>query len=124
MKTGIIFLIVTLAFSACEKKDNGYECEAIVLTSVNNEIISCDKDVFSLKFIRGENKVKSIIGSDYNVTDSVYSVLNLPGELMVTGLIIKLDVREPQSGEFPNCYNFEMPVVLGPVVSVTRAEKK
>ncbi|MBN1599471.1 MAG: hypothetical protein JW894_14345 [Bacteroidales bacterium] len=52
------------------------------------------------------------------------SVVNLPDYLKEEDLAIKLNVRKLESGEGPVCYNFEMPVLLGPVVYVVKAEEK
>ena len=113
--------MILVVFFSCEK-DTNYECVAIIVSNVNSATIQCDKDVYDLKFIEGEDRVKSVIDYEYN-NHSIYAVLDLPDELKTIGLTIKLDIRETQPDERPSCYNFEMPILLGPIVSVVRAEK-
>jgi hypothetical protein len=123
----ILLSILIIVISSCEKKDTEevvFDCEAIVLNNLSNVGITCNKEVYTLKFIKGEDKIKSIIEDDYNVTDHNYSVLNLPDDLKTIGLTLKLDIRELKSDEFPSCYNGEMPIFLGPTFYVIRAEKK
>jgi hypothetical protein len=123
----IILLSILITFiSTCEKKDTQeeYDCVAIVLNNLTNKGIFCNKEVFTLKFIRGEDKIKSIITEEYNVTDHNYSVLNLPDELKTIGLVLKLDIRMSKSEDLPGCLNYEMPIILGPTLYVVRAEKK
>ena len=127
MKTNIIFFLTLIAvFSSCKKEDENtdYNYEAIVVYKVNDGMITCDDDLFSLKFIKGIHEAESIIDSDSRVLDSIYVAVNLPDELKEIGLTIKLDVRVPEPDETPSCYNFEMPVLYGPTVYVVRAEKK
>jgi hypothetical protein len=123
----ILFCILLQAISSCDKKDievTEYDCEAIVLNNLNTCGIFCNKEVFTLKFVKGEDKIRSIIEYEYNVTDSSYTVLNLPRDLRTIGMTIKLNIRVPKTDEIPACYNFEMPMPLGPTVYIVRAEKK
>ncbi len=125
MKSNIIlFILIILILSSCEKNENEFECEAIILSAVNTGIVMCTNDPYDLKFISGIDMVESVTDSNYQIVDSVYAVVNLPEELKKEGLIIKLNIRELKSGEGPTCYNFEMPIFIGPVVYVTNAEKK
>ena len=119
----IIFPVIIIVLFCCEKDSIEYDCEAIVLENISNGVIMCNKDVYDLKFIKGLDKVNSFVDSNFNIQDSVYAVLNLPDDLQVENLRIRLNIREVRSGEGPTCYNFEMPVLMGPIVYITQAEK-
>jgi hypothetical protein len=124
MKSNIILIIsIILILSSCEKNENDYKCEAIVISMVNSGIVMCTDDPYNLKFISGLDIVESLT-SDYQILDSIYTVVNLPEDLKIEGLEIKLNIRELKSGESPTCYNFEMPIFVAPVVYVTDAEQK
>ncbi len=126
MKTkSVISLILIAILFACENiKDE--TCEAIVVADVNSSgAILCNDDVYTLKIIQRVDLVESLIGSDYEVSDSVYNALNLPEELRIVGLKIKLlKIRALEADEMPACYNFEMPLMVGPTMYIIQAEKK
>ena len=119
MKTFVnLFLLLLVILAACESSRSEYDCEAIVIENVNNGIITCDKDVYNLKFTRGLEIVDAIISEDYEVPDSTFAAINLPDNLKIPGLQIELEVRAPEAGEGPVCHNFEMPVSVSPLIVV------
>ena len=125
MKTLLnLSLLLLLMLVACEPFWVEYDCDAIVVEKVNDGYISCDKDVYSLKFTNGLEVVEAITTEDYEVLDSTYAAIHLPDKLKIPGLEIKLNVRAPQSGESPVCHNFEMPVIVAPLVVVVSADEK
>ncbi|MFA5816002.1 MAG: hypothetical protein WC865_10320 [Bacteroidales bacterium] len=113
MKTKIILLLLLLGFMciSCKKEntsDSTYPCKAIVFDKAG----CTNNDVYILKFISGFEKVKLMTyGESGQGRDSLYEVPNLPNELKIKGLSIKLDIRKPQANEIPGCYSFEMPML-------------
>ena len=123
----ILLIVLITVICSCDKKDAlepGYDCEAVVIGDPIDQGVFCNKKVLNLKVIKGEDRIKSLFDYDYNVTNHEYPFLNLPDELSVDGLILKLKIRLPEYGELPGCLNFEMPIELGPTIYVIRAEKK
>lgn len=121
----IFFVLLVFVFiSSCEidEVEGGYE--AIVIEQVNTGITVCNMDVFQLKFIKGEEKIKSLFDYEFNVSDSIYSGLNLPEKFKNTGTIIKLDIRAATSNERPACYEGLMPLMVDPVLYIIQVEKK
>lgn len=125
MKTLLnLSLLLLLLLTACEPFWVEYDCDAIVVEKVNDGIISCNKDIYLLKFTRGLDVVEAITTVDYEVLDSTYAAINLPEKLKVPGLEIELNVRAPEAGEAPTCYNFEMPIMVAPLIVVVSADQK
>ena len=108
---------------ACDHPASEYDCEAIVIGNVNQVGVSCSQDVFHLKFLSGEDKIKALLHDSVNVQDSTYHALNLPEDLKIQGLHILLNARTPTANEMPACLNCEMPLFIDPIVWIIRAEK-
>jgi hypothetical protein len=108
---------------ACENTGD-YTCEASVIENVINNGASCEEVLYTLKFTKGFEHVLEAVGEGYELTDSICGAVNLPLPLRIEGLTILLDVRALEDDEHFSCYNMEMPLAIGPVVYITRAEIK
>lgn len=110
--------------TSCQKDDDSYDFEAIVVYSRYYDMITCDPAVYDIKITKGLYRIGSVARNFTEVGDSIFATLNLPEELKEDGLLIKLDLRAPSDDEMPTCYNLEMPLVMsGPIVFVTEVEK-
>lgn len=130
MKTGLLGLafLFTLSLVSCEKDKSmgksGDHFEAIVLEDYFEYTIICQPEVDMIKFTGRLDEIAEKTGNQINGNDSFYMAVNLPEDLKQGGLLLKLSIREPKDNEWPGCYNFELPVILGePVVFVTEAKK-
>ncbi|MBN1598933.1 MAG: hypothetical protein JW894_11625 [Bacteroidales bacterium] len=72
MKKIIPVAVLLVIISACNKETSEFDCEATVLSRINNGTITCTNDPYKLRFTRGLDIVESIIDSNYQITDSVY----------------------------------------------------
>ena len=118
MKTGLFFILsllfVGLTFYSCQEDNisSEYPYEAEVIGK------NLDCGLYEIKITRGLERVKSIVGPTPG--EGIYIAKNLPTELEVNGLKIKLDLRKPKNDELGLCTD------MGPSytwVFVTRAEK-
>ncbi len=101
MKKGLFFIIsllfVGLVIYSCQEdsisSDYPYEAEVIGK--------NMDCGLYEIKITQGLESVKSIVGS--TTSGSIYIAKNLPNELEVNGLKIKLDLRKPENNELGIC---------------------
>jgi hypothetical protein len=63
--------------------------------------LNVDCGLCQIKITQGLDKIKSIAGS--SPSDSIYIAKNLPAELMINGINIRLDVRRPENNELGIC---------------------
>jgi len=119
MKTGLFFILsllfVGLTLSSCQENNISleYPYEAEVIGK------NTDCGLYEIKITRGLERVKLIVGPTPG--EGIYIAENLPIELEVKGLKIKLDLRKPKAGELGLCTD------MGPSytwVFVTKAIKK
>lgn len=115
MKKTLLFIFIVFIFYSCQDDNivSEYPFEAEVIRK------NLDCSLYEIKITKGLEKVKLIIGTT-SVQD-IYIAKNLPNELEVNGLKIKLDLRKPENNEFGAC------TTLGPSyawVFVIKAESK
>lgn len=119
MKNRLYFILsiflVGLIVSSCQEdtiiSEFPYEAEVI------GENADCG--LYTIKITQGAEKVKSIIGT--TAQEDTYIAKNLPKNLEIDGLKLRLDIRKPESNKLGAC------TLLGPSytwVFVIKAEKK
>jgi len=122
-------LFAPIIFLSCKKENSSemnYPYSAVVVSNLQNNLISCNKNVASVKITEKVDKALSIaFNASGHEQDSIFIVLDLPEDLKINGLSIMMDLRKPSTSELPSCHNFEMPVMFGePIVYVVRAKAK
>ena len=119
MKTGLFLIIsllfVGLAFYSCQEDriSSEYPFEATVIGR------NMDCGLYEIEITKGLEDVISIVGS--SPSEGIYIAKNLPEDLEVNGLLIKLELRRPKNNELGPC------TAMGPAYTwlfVTKAEKK
>jgi hypothetical protein len=117
MKPRLLFTLILLgllSFSCHKDKDpSDLPFEAQVMG------LNPDCGIYQIKITQGLEEVISIVGT--SIADGIYIANNLPQELMIDGVIIKLDLRKPENSELGLC------TAMGPAypwIFVTQAEVK
>ena len=110
-------IIIALLIYSCHKENNSPDPEFPFSAEVLGSNSDCG--IYALKITESEDKVISIIGLPS--MNSTYIAQNLPDELKIVGLNIKLNLRKPTNNELGVCTD------MGPSypwIFVTTAAKK
>lgn len=119
MKTRLFFilnlLLVGFIFNSCQEdgivSEYSYEAEVI------RKNIDCG--LYEVKITQGLERVNLIVGS--TPVEDIYIAKNLPSELEVNGLKIKLNLRKPEDNELGACTTMGLSYTW---IFVTKSEKK
>ena len=119
IKKELLFIILSMIFIgltiSCQENDvtSEYPFEAKVI----NQNIDCG--LYEIKITKGIKRVKSIVGQ--TLSENIYIAANLPIELKINNLDIKLGLRKPNKNEITACTTLGLSYNW---VYVTKAIKK